>query len=536
MNDQELLQAYVQHDSQAAFATLVDRHINLVYSAALRCNGKPHQAEEITQAVFILLARKAGQLSPNVVLPGWLFSTARLTASNFLRTEIRRLHREQEAYMRSNINEPETDSWNQIAPLLDEGIASLREVDRNAIVLRFLEGKDLADVSLSLGTSKDGARMRVDRAVEKLRCFFAKRGVMLSGAAIAGAVTAKSVQAAPASLAAEVTASALAKGAAVTVTTAALVKATAQAMVWAKLKIAAVTGASVLLVGGTAVVAANQIASRSNHDKTQNQEIQSPTSPASNDSTRDELSLRTNSKTSSTQVSPSGDPSPVSADQVVWSLDSQILAQQPPVALLRPSQATTKGQVMLSGIDGPRMIQLRSPVKNLFMYAYHLKPDTSRRIIMPADAPQGLYDCMVTLPEGGREALQKLLRDQLGLVGKLEMRPESVSLLVVKNPHAPGLQPSPETNELITNSKIKMEPDGLSASGVTMTELTPQFAALLKSNLIDQTALSGRFDMRLFFKSEASASELRQAILEQLGLELIPGPAQPVEVLVVERN
>ena len=191
---------------------------------------------------------------------------------------------------------------------------------------------------------------------------------------------------------------------------------------------------------------------------------------------------------------------------------------------------------MLSGIDGPRMIQLRSPVKNLFMYAYHLKPDTSRRIIMPADAPQGLYDCMVTLPEGGREALQKLLRDQLGLVGKLEMRPESVSLLVVKNPHAPGLQPSPETNELITNSKIKMEPDGLSASGVTMTELTPQFAALLKSNLIDQTALSGRFDMRLFFKSEASASELRQAILEQLGLELIPGPAQPVEFLVVERK
>src|SRR5262245_17074680 len=98
LDDIELLREYASHRSEQAFAALVSRHIDLVHSAALRHIGNHHQAEEITQAVFIILARKAGSLSARTVLPGWLFQTTRLTAANYLRTEIRRARREQEAF------------------------------------------------------------------------------------------------------------------------------------------------------------------------------------------------------------------------------------------------------------------------------------------------------------------------------------------------------------------------------------------------------------------------------------------------------
>ena len=176
-----MLAQYARDNSEAAFATLVTRHVNLVYSTALRNAGNPHAAEEITQAVFIILAGKARSLSPRTVLSGWLYQTARLTAANFLRAEIRRQHREQEAYMQSLLNEPEPNVWPQIAPLLDAAMAGLGEKDRNAVVLRFFENKSLGEVGRALGASEDAAKMRVNRALEKLRKFFSKRGVTLSG-------------------------------------------------------------------------------------------------------------------------------------------------------------------------------------------------------------------------------------------------------------------------------------------------------------------------------------------------------------------
>src|SRR5450756_818508 len=118
-NDIELLGEYVRGNSETAFETLVARHVNLVYSVALRHVGNPHQAQEITQAVFIILAKKARGLSKNTILSGWLYQTTRLTAANFLRGEIRRQRREQEAYMQSALNKSEPDVWPQIAPLLD---------------------------------------------------------------------------------------------------------------------------------------------------------------------------------------------------------------------------------------------------------------------------------------------------------------------------------------------------------------------------------------------------------------------------------
>ena len=126
LDDYELLAEFARSESEAAFAALVARYVNLVYSAALRFTGNPHHAGEITQAVFIILARKAGKLSPRSVLSGWLYQTARLAAANFMKGEIRRQRREQEAYMQSTLTEPGPGVWEQIAPLLDEAMDRLR--------------------------------------------------------------------------------------------------------------------------------------------------------------------------------------------------------------------------------------------------------------------------------------------------------------------------------------------------------------------------------------------------------------------------
>src|SRR3954462_10954218 len=119
LDDSLLLKEYVERGSDEAFATLVERHINKVYSIALRHTRNPHQAEEITQAVFVVLARKGGQLGKQVILSGWSCRTAQLSALTFIRTESRRTRREQEAQMQNLLHESESDVWPQIAPLLD---------------------------------------------------------------------------------------------------------------------------------------------------------------------------------------------------------------------------------------------------------------------------------------------------------------------------------------------------------------------------------------------------------------------------------
>ena len=114
--DHELLAQYALIGSETAFAALVKRHVNLVYSTGLRFTGDGHQAEEIAQAVFIVLARKAGSISPRVLLTGWLYQTARLTSLKLRREHQRRQQREQQAYEGSAMNTPDNgEVWKQIA-------------------------------------------------------------------------------------------------------------------------------------------------------------------------------------------------------------------------------------------------------------------------------------------------------------------------------------------------------------------------------------------------------------------------------------
>src|SRR3954452_18904967 len=146
MDDRELLQQY-EGGSESAFAELVRRHLNWVYSAAWRQVGDAHLAEEVAQSVFVLLARKAGSLRSSVVLSGWLFRTTRFVASRALRAELRRKRREQEASAMNPSTTDETDAvWQRLAPHLDQAVASLSEPDRSAVLLRFYEKKTLEDV------------------------------------------------------------------------------------------------------------------------------------------------------------------------------------------------------------------------------------------------------------------------------------------------------------------------------------------------------------------------------------------------------
>ncbi len=176
--DTQLLADYVRAQDQHAFATLVQRHINLVYSAALRRTRDSHLADDITQAVFVILARKAATFTPDVVLSAWLHRTTRYAAMDALKLRGRRARHElKAAEMRPSHYNPEVEMhWPRVRELLDQALDVLNDSDRRAVMLRYYENKSFAEVGATLGLAEDAARKRVSRAAEKLRGWLSRRG------------------------------------------------------------------------------------------------------------------------------------------------------------------------------------------------------------------------------------------------------------------------------------------------------------------------------------------------------------------------
>lgn len=206
-----LLDEFARTGSEQAFATLVERYAGLVHSAALRmAAGDSHLAEDVTQLVFSDLAQRAGRLSANVMLGGWLHRHACFVAANVLRTERRRRAREEKAVAMKILENESEERFAQLAPILDAAVNRLGTDDRTAIILRFFEGQDFPQISQALGNTEDAVRMRVNRALEKLRRILMRRGVTLSSGVLATTLTANVVEAVPAGLVASATATAMA--------------------------------------------------------------------------------------------------------------------------------------------------------------------------------------------------------------------------------------------------------------------------------------------------------------------------------------
>lgn len=216
LDDAELLRRYAAQKSEAAFAELVQRHLDLVYSAALRqVGGDAHRARDVAQEVFATLARKSAALGGHPVLAGWLYNTTQHLARRAVRAEQRRRVREAEA-LRMN----ETDAgaehaadWERIRPVLDAVMRELGEGEREAVVLRFFARRQFAEIGRVLGVSEDAARMRVERALERLRGRLARRGVTSTAGGLALVLSSQAVTAAPAGLAASVATAATAASA-----------------------------------------------------------------------------------------------------------------------------------------------------------------------------------------------------------------------------------------------------------------------------------------------------------------------------------
>lgn len=212
LSDAELLQRYEDQRDENAFRVLVQRHLGLVYAAALRrTGGRAHLAEEICQKVFTDLARKAASLHHHPALTAWLHRSTRYAAVDAIRAEVRR-----QKLQETLATMPETQSaentavaWGKLRPVLDEAMDQLKESDRSAMVLRYFEGLSFADIGARLGLSENAARMRAERALGRLRFQLGRRGVTSTAGALGLLLANRAVAVAPEGLADSVAGTAL---------------------------------------------------------------------------------------------------------------------------------------------------------------------------------------------------------------------------------------------------------------------------------------------------------------------------------------
>jgi len=478
---------------EAAFNELVERHINLVYSTALRQTGNPSQAEEITQSVFILLAQKANAIRSGVILSGWLYQATRLTAANFLRAEIRRQKHEQEAYMESLLHESTADAWHQIAPWLDEAMGQLSEKDRNLIVLRYFENKSAAEIGAVLRIDAPTAQKRLTRAVDSLRKCFLKRSVVHAAEVLTGTISTCAVQSAPAGLAKSVSLAVLAKGAAASGSTLPLIKSINGAlkiMAWTKIKTVVVAAAVALCVTGTTVVCLEK----------------------------------------------AGAPR---MDEAFWQMkinNENDWNKLPPVLIIRPARYATpamRSESSLSTLsdDGKtfrKVIARNIPIISMLSMAY---PISKYRMILPVNIPTNHFDLMVTVPVQPQAALQKAIEQKFGLVGRREVRETDALLLKVKDP----VLFSAHISKPGTKRGYKDGQRMWGWTGFPMDVIADYLEGTFQKPVLMAPGFSKTYDLIFHWNDRQDEAKAITEELAQAGLELVPS-REPIEMLVVEKS
>jgi RNA polymerase sigma-70 factor (ECF subfamily) len=283
-DDFELLDRFARARDEPAFAEVVRRHLDLVYSSAVRRVGDRHLAEDVTQAVFVILAKRAKSVrSSKGPLSAWLLTAARYASANALRIESRRRKHEGAAAIAAaggagangsgacSANPSDVIVWQEVAAQLDDAVLKLPAADRQAILMRYFEDRPISQIAEALRVSEGAAKMRLSRSVEKLRQRLERAGAGVAPAGAAGLATmlaAHAVRAAPAGLMRHALAASLGGAAATAATAGAAATAAAGAgtgtgagiaiakgaiamMTWTKTKIAAAVVAAALLGTGT---------------------------------------------------------------------------------------------------------------------------------------------------------------------------------------------------------------------------------------------------------------------------------------------
>jgi RNA polymerase sigma factor (sigma-70 family) len=499
VSDMDLMREYADHQSEPAFAELVRRHLNLMYSIALRYVGNAADAQDVSQAVFLILAQKAAHLRRRPVLTGWMYETTRFTGT-----------RDQEAYMQSTLNDPGADdAWRRLAPHLEAAMSRLGERDRTLLALRFFEDKSTPEAAAALGLSQSAAHKRTNRALEKLRKFFTQRGVTLSAAVIAGTISANSVSAAPAGLAQTISAVAVTKGAAAGGSTLALVKGALKLMAWTQAKMAATVAVGVLLAAGTTTVVV--------------QTLEAP-----------------------------------KVTEEMWLADWNGIYKLPPVLMLRPTRFPDQPSGMMT--DG-KYVYRNQPLQIILDIGFpgisedqcikHVSlPGSGYTYEKPAQPRlTNGWDLMLTLTNHAAEALQREITKRFGFTAHHETIETNVWFLTKVKTDAPGLRPgqgprttmnvggmfNPNTGYSITNTR-------------TLGHLVSQLGSVLHLPILDRTGLTNYYDVSLSWDWVPIAQEggagtekgmaverklIDQALLDQLGVQLVPGRA-PLDFLVVD--
>ena len=252
--DQALLREFATRRCDASFRRLVERHLALVYSVAERVTGDRGLAEEIAQTTFATFAEKSAALDADTVIAGWLYHTARNLALMTVRSEVRRRQREKIAAT-MNTDEP---GPSVVAEHLESAMDQLKPEDRDALVLRFFEDRNLRDVGHELGLTEDAARMRVNRALEKLRGVFGKLGITGSAAWLGVTLTTSATASVPAGLGASITTAVLSGTAIAASATAIVTQTTATSMNLFNLKTAVVILATAALTSTSTVLLVKQ--------------------------------------------------------------------------------------------------------------------------------------------------------------------------------------------------------------------------------------------------------------------------------------